>query len=73
MPTASSGWPGRSAAPSSPLPVGETERADPAALEAALLADPAISHVALVYSETGSGMIHDVPALAEAAGRPGAG
>ena len=53
------------------LPVGETERADPTALEAALIADPAITHVALVYSETGSGIIHDVPALAQAAGRAG--
>ena len=38
-------------------------------------ADPAIGHVALVYSETGSGIIHDVPALAAdiagRAGRPG--
>ncbi len=53
------------------LPVPETERADPAALEAALHADPRIRHVALVYSETGSGIIHDVPALAAAAGRAG--
>ena len=53
------------------LPVGETERVDPAALEAALHADPTIQHVALVYSETGSGIIHDVPALALAAGRAG--
>jgi 2-aminoethylphosphonate-pyruvate transaminase len=53
------------------LSVGETDRANPAALEAALRADPSISHVLLVYSETGSGIIHDVPALAEAAGRAG--
>ncbi len=53
------------------LPVGENERADPAALGATLLADKTISHVVLVYSETGSGIIHDVPALAEAAGRAG--
>ena len=53
------------------MPVGELDRADPAALEAALQADPAISHAALVYSETGSGIIHDVPALALAAGRAG--
>jgi 2-aminoethylphosphonate-pyruvate transaminase len=53
------------------LPVAENERADPAALEAALAADPAISHAVLVYSETGSGIIHDVPALAQAAGRAG--
>ena len=53
------------------LPVAENERADPAALAAALLADKTISHAVLVYSETGSGIIHDVPALAEAAGRAG--
>ena len=53
------------------LPVGETERTSPAALQAALHADPAIRHVALVYSETGSGIIHDVPALAATAGRAG--
>ncbi len=53
------------------LPVGETERVDPAALEAALQADPSVRHVALVYSETGSGIVHDVPALARAAGRAG--
>ncbi len=53
------------------LPVAEAERADPAALRAALMADPSISHAVLVYSETGSGIIHDVPALAEAAGQVG--
>ena len=53
------------------LPVGDTEAADPTALEATLRADPAIGHVALVYSETGSGIVHDVPALAAAAGRAG--
>jgi 2-aminoethylphosphonate-pyruvate transaminase len=53
------------------LPVAENHRADPAALEAALHDDPSIGHVILVYSETGSGIIHDVPALAQAAGRAG--
>ena len=33
---------------------------DPEAVAAALEADPEISHVGLVYSETGSGIIHDV-------------
>lgn len=32
---------------------------DPAAVAAALRADPAISHVGLVYSETGTGVVHD--------------
>ncbi len=53
------------------LPVGENDHADPAALEAALRADPAVGHVLLIYSETSSGMVHDVPALARAAGRAG--
>ena len=53
------------------LPVADDQPADPGALEAALRADPAISHAVLVYSETGSGIVHDVPALARAAGRAG--
>ena len=53
------------------LPTGETERASPAALTAALEQDPSIGHVILIYSETGSGIIHDVPLLAGAAGRAG--
>lgn len=46
--------------------------ADPAALARALAADPSITHVGLVYSETGTGVIHDPAALgaaARAAGR----
>jgi 2-aminoethylphosphonate-pyruvate transaminase len=53
------------------IPVPETGRADPATLRAGLAADPAISHAVLVYSETGSGIVHDVPALAAAAGQEG--
>jgi 2-aminoethylphosphonate-pyruvate transaminase len=41
------------------------------AVVAALAADPTIGHLALVYSETGSGICHDVPALTAAAGRLG--
>lgn len=51
-----------------PLKVLEGERVDPASLNAALQADPTISHVALVYSETATGIIHDVAALAAIAG-----
>jgi 2-aminoethylphosphonate-pyruvate transaminase len=51
------------------VPLGE--RTDPAAVESALMADPGISHLACVYSETATGLIHDVPALAQAAGRAG--
>ena len=38
---------------------------DPKAVAAALAADPAITHVGLVYSETGTGVIHDVAAIGE--------
>jgi 2-aminoethylphosphonate-pyruvate transaminase len=53
------------------LPVPARTRTDVEAVTAALEADPAIGHLALVYSETGSGLIHDVPRLAAAAGRLG--
>lgn len=53
------------------LPVPPTERVDPAAVRAALAAEPGISHLAVVYSETATGIVHDAPALAEAAGREG--
>ena len=53
------------------LPVTDGGPADPAALRTALESDPGISHVALVYSETSTGVIHDVPALAAAAGDAG--
>ncbi|HEY0418828.1 MAG TPA: 2-aminoethylphosphonate--pyruvate aminotransferase, partial [Acetobacteraceae bacterium] len=39
------------------LPVNEQEPVPPAAIAAALAADPGIGHVGLVYSETGSGVI----------------
>jgi 2-aminoethylphosphonate-pyruvate transaminase len=54
------------------LPVSPMEPTRPDAVAAALAADPSISHVGLVYSETGSGVIHDpaaVGAAARAAGR----
>ncbi len=54
-----------------PLPVPANERTSPAAVEAALRADRSISHLACVYSETATGIIHDVPELARAAGRAG--
>ncbi len=53
------------------LPVPPTERVDPAAVQAALAADSSISHLAIVYSETATGIVHDAPALAEATGREG--
>ena len=52
-----------------PVPVDAAVRPD--ALEAALAVDPSVSHAILVYSETGSGVVHDVAALAQAAERAG--
>ncbi len=49
------------------LPVGPAERAPPESIAAALAADPAISHVGVVYSETGSGIIHDAAAIGQVA------
>jgi 2-aminoethylphosphonate-pyruvate transaminase len=55
-----------------PLPMGLTDATDPRAVARALAADPTITHVGMVYSETGSGVIHDVRAVGavvRAAGR----
>jgi len=49
-----------------PLPMGLTDATDPHAVARALEADPTLSHVGLVYSETGSGVIHDVQAVGAA-------
>jgi 2-aminoethylphosphonate-pyruvate transaminase len=46
-----------------PLPMGLTDATDPQAVACALEADPTLTHVAMVYSETGSGVIHDVQAV----------
>lgn len=54
------------------LPLGPTEPTDPKLVAAALAADPTIGHVGQVYSETGSGLIHDVQGVGtvvHAAGR----
>jgi len=54
------------------LEVGEVAPVDPAMVAAALAADPDISHVGQVYSETSSGVIHDpvaIGAAIRAAGR----
>jgi len=45
------------------LPIDAHRPTDPAAVGAALAADPAITHVGVVYSETGSGVIHDATAI----------
>ena len=54
------------------LPIDAGRPTDPQAVAAALAADPTISHVGVVYSETASGVIHDAPAIGpvvRAAGR----
>jgi 2-aminoethylphosphonate-pyruvate transaminase len=54
------------------LPHREDERADPARIAAALAADPAISHVAQVHCETGTGILNpldEIGAVVGAAGR----
>ena len=43
-----------------PLAMGPTDTTDPQAVARALRADPSLTHVGIVYSETGSGVIHDV-------------
>jgi 2-aminoethylphosphonate-pyruvate transaminase len=53
------------------LPIAADRRADPAAVAAALEADSGIGHVGMVYSETGSGVCHDVPAIGAAVRRLG--
>jgi 2-aminoethylphosphonate-pyruvate transaminase len=55
-----------------PLQMGLTDQTDPRAVARALEADPTLTHVGMVYSETGSGIIHDVQAVGtvvHAAGR----
>ncbi|MDP9086933.1 MAG: 2-aminoethylphosphonate--pyruvate transaminase [Pseudomonadota bacterium] len=51
-----------------PMCVPDGQRVDPVSLDAALAADPTISHVALVYSETATGIIHDVTSMSQIAG-----
>lgn len=53
------------------LPASLTAPLDPAAVEAALAADPSISHLGLVYSETSTGIIHDAEAIGAVARRQG--
>ncbi|MGA9868443.1 MAG: 2-aminoethylphosphonate--pyruvate transaminase [Acetobacteraceae bacterium] len=45
------------------LPVVPDRQVDPAAVGAALSADHAIGHVGAVYSETGTGVCHDISAI----------
>ncbi len=48
------------------LPVSDVLPVAPEAVARALAADPSISHVGLVYSETSSGVIHDAAAIGAA-------
>jgi 2-aminoethylphosphonate-pyruvate transaminase len=49
-----------------PLAMPQEQPLAPAAVAAALAADPSISHVGLVYSETSTGVVHDPVAVGEA-------
>ena len=53
------------------LPFAEDRPADPQAIGEALAADPAISHVAQVHCETGTGMLNPLPQIAEVVARQG--
>lgn len=55
------------------LPFAEDCPADPAAIEAALAADPAITHVAQVHCETGTGILNPLPEIAAVVARRGRG
>jgi 2-aminoethylphosphonate-pyruvate transaminase len=46
------------------LPHGEQEPADPARIDAALAADPSITHVAQVHCETGTGILNPLREIA---------
>jgi 2-aminoethylphosphonate-pyruvate transaminase len=46
------------------LPHNEEEPADAARIDAALAADPSITHVAQVHCETGTGILNPLPAIA---------
>jgi 2-aminoethylphosphonate-pyruvate transaminase len=46
------------------LPHQEDEPADPGRIDAALAADPAITHVAQVHCETGTGILNPLPEIA---------
>ena len=53
------------------LPVAEDQPACAAAIEAALQADPAITHVAQVHCETGAGILNPLSEIAAAVARQG--
>jgi 2-aminoethylphosphonate-pyruvate transaminase len=64
------GYLGRGAVP---LVFGEQEPADPARIDAALTADPAITHVAQVHCETGTGILNPLAEIAAIVAKHGRG
>lgn len=52
---------------------GEQEPADPDRIDAALSADPSITHVAQVHCETGTGILNPLPQIAAVAAKHGRG
>jgi 2-aminoethylphosphonate-pyruvate transaminase len=55
------------------LPHSEQEPADPARIDAALTADPSITHVAQVHCETGTGILNPLPEIAAIVANHGRG
>jgi 2-aminoethylphosphonate-pyruvate transaminase len=55
------------------LPHAEQEPADPARIDAALAADAAITHIAQVHCETGTGIMNPLPQIAAIAAARGRG
>ncbi|MGH6624294.1 MAG: 2-aminoethylphosphonate--pyruvate transaminase, partial [Burkholderiaceae bacterium] len=55
------------------LPVAEDRPATGAIIDAALAADPSITHVAQVHCETGAGVLNDLAGIAQACQRHGKG
>jgi len=55
------------------LPHGEEEPADPVRIDAALSADPSITHVAQVHCETGTGILNPLAEISAATAKHGRG
>jgi 2-aminoethylphosphonate-pyruvate transaminase len=55
------------------LPHGEQQPADPERIDAALAADPSITHVAQVHCETGTGILNPLTEIAATVARRGRG
>jgi len=53
------------------MPIAEDQPASAQAIEAALIADPSITHVAQVHCETGTGILNPLPEIAAAVARQG--